>query len=303
MTGWQGRLTGAALLAWFASVRLLAGAAVVLQTDFGVKDGAVAAMKGVAYGVDPALAAFDLTHEIPAFDVWQAGYRLQQTVPFWPAGTVFVSVVDPGVGTDRLPVVARTRAGHFVVTPDNGTLTFLAETPGLDAVRVIDTRRHLRPGSEASHTFHGRDLFVYVAARLASGQIRFDDVGPLATAPPVLLARQAPALINGAAVGGIPVLDPQFGNVWSDVPKALADRWGLKPGDRLEFRIWRGGRLKARGVAPFASTFGAVPKGQPLVYLNSLLNLSLALNQGNFAARHHIESGPEWTIRFSRILP
>ncbi len=151
---------------------------VVYQTDFGVKDGAVSEMKGVACGVDPNLKLYDLTHEIPAFNIWEASYRLWQTAPYWPAGTVFVSVVDPGVGTARKSVVAHTKDGKYIVTPDNGTLTLLAEKVGLDAVREIDETKNRRAGSEASYTFHGRDVYSYTAARLAAGVIGFDGVGP-----------------------------------------------------------------------------------------------------------------------------
>src|ERR1700759_2168594 len=111
---------------------------VVYQSDFGLKDGAVSEMKGVAMGVSPDLTLFDLTHEIPAYNIWEAAYRLQQTVPYWPAGTVFVSVVDPGVGTTRKSVVLKTKSGHYIVTPDNGTLTLVAESLGIESVRQID---------------------------------------------------------------------------------------------------------------------------------------------------------------------
>jgi S-adenosylmethionine hydrolase len=289
----------AAVSVWSARTAVF-GAALVLQTDFGVKDGAVAAMKGVAFGVEPALPIFDLTHEIPAFSAWDAGYRLGQTAPFWPAGTVFVNVVDPGVGTDRLPVVAKTKSGQYVVTPDNGALTFLDESPGLESVRVIDMAKHRRPGSEASYTFHGRDLFAYVGAQLAAGKLSFEDVGPESKTSPVRLVRQAPELKNGELRGGIPVLDPQYGNVWSTIPKALVDSLKLKSGDKLEYKIYKGGHLVRSGVAPYVTTFGAVPKGHPLIYINSLLNLSLALNQGDFAARYGIHSGAEWSVRFRK---
>src|SRR5437773_8339231 len=86
---------------------------VVFQTDFGLKDGAVSAMKGVAMSVSPDLKLFDLTHEIPAFNIWEGAYRLEQTVSYWPAGTVFVSVIDPGVGTNRKSVVLKTNSGKF----------------------------------------------------------------------------------------------------------------------------------------------------------------------------------------------
>ena len=84
--------------------------AVVFQTDFGTKDGAVAEMKGVALSVDPSLQLFDITHEIPTYNIWEAAYRLNQAAPYWPAGTVFVSVVDPGVGTERKSIVLKTKS-------------------------------------------------------------------------------------------------------------------------------------------------------------------------------------------------
>ena len=112
---------------WGLSALALAQRALVLQTDFGVKDGAVAAMRGVAFGVSPKLAIFDLSHENTPFDLWEAAYRLKQTVPYWPAGKGFVSVVDPGVGTERKSIVLETRTGHFFVGPDNGTFTFVDE--------------------------------------------------------------------------------------------------------------------------------------------------------------------------------
>src|SRR6476619_4020899 len=151
---------------------------VVFQTDFGLKDGAVSAMKGVAMGVSPDLKLFDLTHEIPTFNIWEAAYRLQQTAQYWPAGTVFVSVVDPGVGSSRKSVVMKTKTGYFFVTPDNGTLTLVAQSMGIDAIREIDEIKNRRPGSSESYTFHGRDVYAYTGARLAAGVITFDEVGP-----------------------------------------------------------------------------------------------------------------------------
>ena len=141
---------------------------IVFQSDFGLKDGAVSAMKGVAMTVDSSLKLFDITHEIPAYNIWEAAYRLEQTVPYWPAGTVFVSVVDPGVGTDRKSVVLKTTSGHFIVTPDNGTLTLIAQSLGIAEIREIDEAANRRKGSEKSYTFHGRDVYAYTAARLAS---------------------------------------------------------------------------------------------------------------------------------------
>ena len=166
----------------FATLTCAARAAdhpLVLQTDFGLKDGAVAAMRGVAASVSARLVIHDLSHENTPFDIWEAAYRLKQTAPYWPEGTIFVSVVDPGVGTERRSVVLKTRSGHFFVGPDNGTWTLVAEDLGIAAVRAIDETRHRRPGSAASYTFHGRDIYAFVGARLAAEVVAFEDVGLL----------------------------------------------------------------------------------------------------------------------------
>ena len=110
----------------------------VLQTDFGLQDGAVAAMYGVALGVNPELRVFNLTHEIETYNIWNASYRLVQTLQYWPEGTVFVSVVDPGVGSERKSVVAKTKDGKYIVTPNNGTLTHIHLNIGIDESREID---------------------------------------------------------------------------------------------------------------------------------------------------------------------
>ncbi|MFQ5974227.1 MAG: S-adenosyl-l-methionine hydroxide adenosyltransferase family protein, partial [Alphaproteobacteria bacterium] len=203
---------------------------IVYQTDFGLKDGAVSAMKGVAIAVDPTLRLEDLTHEIPAFDIWEGAYRLNTTVPYWPEGTVFVSVIDPGVGTDRRSVVLKTGTGHFIVTPDNGTLTLVAESLGIDGVREIDEETNRLPGSEQSFTFHGRDIYSFTAARLAAGVIDFDDVGPELESEIVTIAFQKPEFQGTSVAGSIPVLDVQFGNVWTNIDRATFEKLGVSLG-------------------------------------------------------------------------
>jgi hypothetical protein len=232
--------------------------------------------------------------------VWEAAFRLKQTVPYWPAGTVFVNVVDPGVGTERRAVVARTRDNHFIVTPDNGSLTFLAESPGLAEVRVLDIAKQRLKGSEESYTFHGRDLFAYVGARLATGKLMFGDCGIRLTNDVVRLTYAKPHRSGNALVGSIPVLDVQYGNVWSNLPKRLFQE--LKPvaSETFQVRIAHSGQAVWEGRVTFGETFGAVPAGQPILYVNSLLEVALALNQGNFAIAHHVASGPDWTFEVSR---
>jgi len=270
---------------------------VVYQTDFGLKDGAVSEMKGVAMGVSPDLKLFDITHEIPAYDIWAGAYRLQQTVPYWPTGTVFVSVVDPGVGTARKSVVLKTKTGAFIVTPDNGTLTLVAESLGVDAIREIDESVNRRPDSRKSYTFHGRDVYSYTGARLAAGVISFEQVGPLLPKQEVVSIPYQKAELKGSTIlGTIPVLDVQYGNVWTNIPGELFQQLHVAFGEMLQVRILHQGNPVYKGEMPYTSTFGAVPQGKPLAYLNSLLQLAFALNQGNFAAANNIESGGDWQV-------
>ena len=209
---------------------------VVFQSDFGLKDGAVSAMKGVAMGVSPDLKLFDLTHEIPAYNIWEAAYRLEQTVEYWPAGTVFVSVVDPGVGTNRKSVVLKTNSGHFIVTPDNGTLTLVAQSLGIAELREIDEKINRRQGSERSYTFHGRDVYAYTAARLAAGVISFEQVGPVLPNEVVNIPFQKAKFENGKITGTIAILDIQYGNIWTNIPDDVFKQLNVKTGDTSTYR-------------------------------------------------------------------
>lgn len=279
---------------------LAARAVLVLQTDFGTKDGAVAEMKGIAVGVDPALVIHDLSHENTPFNIWEAAYRLKQAAPYWPKGTVFVSVVDPGVGTERHSVVLETKSGHYFVGPDNGTWTLVAEELGLAAVRQIDEKVNRRAGSEKSYTFHGRDIYVYTGARLASGKITFAQVGPLLDPKVVLLPYRKAGFAAGAASGTLPLVDFHFGNLWSNIPDAIFEQLTPKYGDKFLVSIARDGREVYRGVMPYVRTFGDVAAGEPLLYINSLLDVAFAINLGNFAKTHNLEYGGEWTVEVRR---
>ena len=273
---------------------------VVFQSDFGVKDGAVSAMKGVASGVSPDLKLYDLTHEIPAYNIWEAAYRLQQTVPYWPAGTVFVSVVDPGVGTSRKSVVLKTNTGQFIVTPDNGTLTLIAESLGIAEVREIDEVLNRRKDSQKSYTFHGRDVYAYTGARLAAGAITYEQVGPVLPKEVVKIPYQQATLTAGKLKGNISILDVQYGNIWTNISGELLNQLHPKYGDILHVIIFHKDKKVYEGDAPYSQTFGAVPEGKPLSYLNSLLQLSFALNQGSFANTYRIGSGNEWSVEVTK---
>jgi S-adenosylmethionine hydrolase len=280
---------------------------VVFQSDFGIKDGAVSAIKGVAMGESSDLKLFDLTHEIQAYNTWEAAYRLEQTVGYWPSGTVFVSVVDPGVGTERKSVVLKTKSGHFIVTPDNGTLTLIAESLGIEAIRQIDEVLNRRKNSEKSYTFHGRDVYAYTAARLASGKITFEQVGAALPNEVVKMDYQKAILQGNSIKGTIAILDVQYGNIWTNIPADLFTRLNIKAGEKLDVAIYQNkpdGRREKKYQArlPYMETFGAVAKGKPLAYLNSLLQLSFALNMGNFSEAFKIYSGSDWTVEISKAV-
>jgi S-adenosylmethionine hydrolase len=269
---------------------------VVFQSDFGLKDGAVSAMKGVASGVSADLKLFDLTHEIPAYNIWEAAYRLEQTAPYWPSGTVFVSVVDPGVGTSRKSVVLKTNSGHYFVTPDNGTLTLVAENLGIAEIREIDEAVNRRGNSEKSYTFHGRDVYAYTAARLAAGTITFEQVGKELPKQVVSIPYQKAVLEGQKLKGNITILDIQYGNIWTNIPADLVKQLNPQYGDLLHVIICHNKDKIFEGNAPYSQTFGAVEKGMPVSYLNSLMQLSFALNQDSFAKLYKIESGNNWNV-------
>lgn len=273
---------------------------VVFQSDFGLKDGAVSAMKGVAMSVSPELKLFDLTHEIPAYNIWEAAYRLEQTVPYWPAGTVFVSVVDPGVGTNRKSVVLKTNTGQFIVTPDNGTLTLIAESQGIAEIREIDEAVNRRKGSEKSYTFHGRDVYAYTAARLAAGTITFEQVGKELPKHVVSIPYQKATMEGTKIKGTIAILDIQYGNIWTNIPANLFNKLNAKVGDKLHVVIYQNKIKKFEGTMPYSETFGSVAEGKPLLYLNSLLQVSFALNMGNFSAANKVYSGNEWRVEITK---
>ncbi|MBP1206271.1 S-adenosylmethionine hydrolase [Duganella sp. 1411] len=276
--------------------------ALVLMSDFGTSDGAVSAMHGVAYGVDPTLHVSDLTHNIPDYDIWLGGYRLYQTANYWPKGSVFVSVIDPGVGTARKSVVLKTREGRYFVGPDNGQFTLIAERDGVAELREIDEKVNRLAGSGESYTFHGRDVYAYVGARLASGAITFEQVGPVLPSESVVKIAYQKAVRNGATIRGIiPVLDVKYGNVWTNIPKSLFDELKVGLHEQVQVRILHNGKQVDKVIAPFEHTFGGVAKGKPLVYLNSLLDVAVAISQGNYAAKHKIESGVDWEVEITKV--
>lgn len=272
----------------------------VFQSDFGLVDGAVSAMYGVAYTVEPRLNIHDLTHDITPYNIWEASYRLIQTIRYWPQGTIFVSVVDPGVGSDRKSVVVKTSSGHYVVTPDNGTLTHIIRFDGIEAVREIDEHVNRLPRSGESYTFHGRDVFAYTGARLAAGIIDFEGVGPeMKPEDLVRLPIIEPRLEGSAVCGTIDVLDVRFGSLWTNIPRTLFLQTGIQYGDRVSITIENDTRCVYRNIILFAKSFADVYMGEALAYVNSLDCMAVAINQGSFARAYNIGTGNSWRIRIA----
>lgn len=278
-------------------------AILVFQTDFTYKEGAVSSMYGVVKSVDRDLEIITGTHDIPQYDIWSASYRLYQSMKFWPEGTVFVSVVDPGVGTPRKASVALTVDGYYVVTPDNGSLTHLGNWIGISEIREIDesVNRLKGKGTEEVSIFHGRDLFSYCAAKLASGIITFEGVGPAYPVDEIIQYSISKPKLEGASVTGIfEINDPNFGNLWTNIPLSMFKTAGYEYGDFLKIKIFHDEVETFSELVLFHKSFGFAKKGDPMIYNNELMKISLSVSQGNFAEKYNIGYGSDWTVEFSK---
>ncbi len=273
----------------------------LFQTDFTYKEGAVCAMYGVVKSVDRELEIIDGTHELPQYDTWSASYRLFQSMKFWPKGTIFVSVVDPGVGTARRACVAKTADGYYVVTPDNGTLTHIKESVGIVEVREIDEATNRLKGNERTSVFHGRDLFGYCAAKLAGGFISYQQVGPKYPVEDIVLHPITKPSVQGVKINGsLEIDDPNFGNVWTNIPLTLFERMRFLFGEYLTTTIQYRGKILFKKRLLFEKSFGFVGKGEPVIYNNEISYIALAVCQGSFVKTYGIGYGCEWSVEFEK---
>jgi S-adenosylmethionine hydrolase len=274
---------------------------ICLQTDFGIHWGTVSCMHGVIAAIDPELRVNDICHQLPPFKPWYASYCLKYTAPNWPAGTVFVSVVDPGVGTARRASVAKTGLGHYIVTPDNGTLTHIKAFHGIEAVRQIDEKVNRRPGSEKVETFHGRDIFAWTAGRLASGLISFEGVGPAYPVEEIITFPLEKALVqNGLVEGMVDTASDHFGSVNSNVTIEDFERAGFRLGDRVALRITHKGKTVFDEKVLYHQSFGFVGIGEPVLYNGSSGFIILALNQENFVKKYAVGEGSDWRVSYAK---
>lgn len=274
----------------------------VFQSDFGLVDGAVAAMYGVAHEVSEDLRLYNLTHDITPYQLDEASYRLFQAVEYWPQGTVFVSVVDPGVGSSRKSVVALTKDGHYIVTPDNGTLTHLKKYVGIVAVREIEESKHRRQNTEHSYTFHGRDVYAYTGAKLASGQITFEEVGEELNVEDIVEVELGEVVRTETGIkGSIDILDVRFGSLWTNITREDFLAAGFEIGEKVEVIIQNGPSLVYNNLVVYGKSFADVRISEQIIYVNSLYRMALAINQGNFAKAYSVGTGINWTIEFRKV--
>jgi S-adenosylmethionine hydrolase len=277
------------LLLWLAAMTAPLWAAdgpqppptVVFMTDFGILDDAVALCKGVMYGITPNLRIVDLTHQVTPFSIADGARFLFGTTPYFPAGTVFVVVVDPGVGSSRKAVVVKSKRGQFFVLPDNGLMTLVEDRDGIASVREI-TNPDWMIGAKISSTFHGRDIFSPVGAHLARGD-DWTQVGP-EVPKLVRLDLAAPKLDDKGLTGQVIATDGPYGNLITNVSADEFMKLGYRHGDKLKVTI-AGHEIDM----PFVKTFSDVPLKQPLLFIDSRGRASFAINQASFAAAYAIE--------------
>ena len=274
----------------------------VLQSDFGLVDGAVSAMIGVAKVEAPSLDIHHLTHDITPYNIFEASYRLFQTISYWPEGTTFVSVVDPGVGSKRKSVVAKTKDNQYIVTPDNGTLSYIKKHVGIVAVREISEVVNRRKNTEHSYTFHGRDVYAYTGAKLASGHISFEEVGPELSVEHIVEIPVVETVLEENLVrGAIDILDVRFGSLWTSITRE--EFISLEPsfGDRFEVTIYNNDMLVYQNQVTYGKSFADVRIGQPILYINSVYRVGLAINQGSFAKAYNVGVGHQWAIEIRKV--
>lgn len=278
----------------------------VLQTDFGLQDGAVSSMRGVAYGVTDNITISDLTHGITPFNIFEGSFRLFQTFSYWQSGTVFVSVVDPGVGSKRLSIIAKTTAGHYIVTPDNGTLSHLLAHGFIESARVIDETTQRLPGSEKSSTFHGRDIYAYNGAQLASGQVHYEDYQQVLPVEQLVKLPMQPGQYHVSSsdeaqlVGNIDITDVNFGSLWSNIPVREFEKLNLSYGDTLHVQIKHQDNVMFDEVLPYVHTFTDVEPGEPLIYIDSVYTVAFGVHTGSFEQTYHVGAGQEWAVTLTK---
>jgi S-adenosylmethionine hydrolase len=253
---------------------------IVFMTDFGTANDAVAICKAVMIGIAPDARIMDITHQVTPFSIEEGARFLSGVTPYYPAGTVFVVVVDPGVGTSRKAVIVKTKKGQYFVLPDNGLISPVIDRDGLAGAREI-TNTGWMIGDKVSSTFHGRDIFSPAGAHLAAGW-DYTLAGP-EVAQLVRLVAKVANITDKGIEGQVIALDDPFGSLITDIQGDDFKKLGYVFGDKVTVQL-----NKKPFTLPYEKTFMDVPVGDPLLYQDSRGRMGLAINQGNFSQVHKI---------------
>lgn len=253
---------------------------IVFMSDFGTANDAVAICRAVIFSIAPESKLTDITHQVTPFSIEEGARFLFGVTPYYPAGTVFLAVIDPGVGTSRKAVIVKSKKGQYFVLPDNGLVTPVLDRDGFDSAHEItNTAWMLQPA--VSSTFHGRDIFSPAAAHLAAGW-DYALAGPEVTDLVHLKVRVSSATdrgIEGQVIG----LDDPFGSLITDISADDFKQLGYAVGDKVVVE------LDKRAITlPYVKTFMDVPVGEALLYVDSRGRMAIALNQGNYARKFNI---------------
>ena len=262
---------------------------IIMITDFGFKDFYVGAMKGAMYKVFPQARIDEISHEVSKFNIKEGAYTLAKAAPEFPSGTVFVGVIDPGVGTQRKPIVMKTKNGYYFIAPDNGLLTLIAQTMGDLEVREITNRDVMRQDVQSS-TFHGRDIFGPAAAHLAKG-FAFEQIGPVLKKYiqlPISFAK----IVDGAIVGQIDAID-EYGNAITNIRPDLFGKLEIQGGQTVEVEFSNQKKIRCK----YVKAYGDVPVGDYVGLFGSGGVFEVAINQGNLAEQLKLETSREFIVR------
>jgi S-adenosylmethionine hydrolase len=263
---------------------------IVFMTDFGVMDDSVAICRGVMYSIMPEVRIVDLTHQVTPFSILDGARFLHGATPYYPAGTVFVVVVDPTVGSTRKAIVAKSKRGQYFVLPDNGVITLVEQRDGIESVHEIANTDWMI-GTKLSSTFHGRDIFSPVGAHVARGD-DWTKVGPEMAVASLVRLELAPTRIDSRGVTAeVIATDGPFGNLVTNLDGEDFLKLGYQRGQEVSVKVG-GKEMKMR----FVRTFSDVPLNQPLLYIDSRGRLGLAVNQGSFTAVYGVNPPVELFI-------
>jgi S-adenosylmethionine hydrolase len=253
---------------------------ITLLSDFGLKDSYVAEMKAVILSICPDVHIVDISHEIRKFDVRMGAFLLARAARFFPKGTIHVAVIDPGVGSERRPIIVETEKGLYI-GPDNGVLMLSAQIDGIKHVYAIKERKYML--RRISRTFHGRDVFSPVAAYLASG-IPPSEFGPEIFDP--VMPNFAKPKVSGNLIEGEVIHIDDFGNIITNVTCSDIESLGIKEGEILGVRL--GGKdFKIR----LCSAYSEVQVNMPLMIIGSADFLEVSVNQGDASKLFGVKVG------------